>query len=167
MKDKSVKGCMISLLVVLALIIITIIALPMIINIADKYEKNKQIENAEVIGNYILDGIAYNSFSTEVVYHLNTDLSTSNDYNLLPISTDEIKEIIDSKKFIDAYALDENSVLISKGAIFQQVNGYIVTNGNVEIGESIEVPKEFMYDGNTVTVTSEVKENVYSFYGGL
>lgn len=167
MKNNAVKGCVVALLVVLAFIIITIIALPAIINIADEYEKNKQIERAEIIGSYILDSIADNSFSTEVVYHLNTDLSNSNDYNLLSATTDEIKGIIDSKRFVYAYTLDESSVLISEGATFQQVTGYIVTNGNVEIGESIEVPEELMYDGNTVTVTSEVKENVYSFYGGV
>ncbi len=167
MKDKSVKGCMISLLVVLALIIITIIALPMIINIADKYEKNKQIENAEIIGSYILDGIADNSLSIETVYYLNEDLSNNGKYSLLTAETDEVKEIIDNKKFADAYAFNKDSVMICEGAIFQSVTGYIVTNENVEIGRSIEVPEEFMYDGNTISIVAEVKENVYSFRGGL
>ena len=167
MKNNAVKGCMITLLVVLALIIITILALPIIINIADEYEKNKQIERAEIIGNYILEGIADNSLSTETVYYLFEDFNKNGENGLLPAETDEIKEIIDSKKFIDAYALDENSVLISEGAIFQQVNGYIVTNGKAEIGKSIEVPEEFMYDGNTVSIVAEVKENVYSFSGGV
>lgn len=167
MKNKAVKGCVVSLAVVVALIIITVLALPTIINIADEYEKNKQIERAEIIGNYILDGIADNSLSTETVYYLFADFNKNGENGLLPAKTDEIKEIIDSKKFIDAYALDENSVLISEGAIFQQVKGYIVTNGNVEIGKSIEVPEEFMYDGNTVSIVAEVKENVYSFSGGV
>lgn len=167
MKNKAVKGCVVSLSVVVALIIITIISLPVIINTADEYEKNKQIERAEIIGNYILDGIADNSLSTETVYYLFEDFNKNGENCLLPAETDEIKEIIDSKKFVDAYALDENSVLISEGAIFQQVNGYIVTNGKAEIGESIEVPEEFMYDGNTVSIVAEVKENVYSFSGGV
>lgn len=167
MKNKALKGCMTTLLVVLAVIIITILALPIIINIADEYEKNKQIERAEIIGNYILEGIADNSLSTETVYYLFADYNKNGKNSLLPAKKDEIKEIIDSKKFVDAYALDENSVLISEGAIFQKVTGYIVTNGKAEIGKSIEVPEEFMYDGNTVRVTSEVKENVYAFYTGV
>ncbi len=167
MKNKAVKGCVVAIIIVLALIIIAVIALPMIIDKAEQNEKNKQINSAEIIGNYILDGIADNTLNTETVYHLNADSSNSGEDNLLPTTTDEVNEIIDSKKFAYAYAFNENYVLISEGATFQQVNGYIVTNGNEEIGKYIEVPEEFMYDDNTVSVTAEVKENVYSFYAGL
>lgn len=167
MKSKALKSCVIALAVVLTLIIITIVSLPAIINIADKYEKNKQAERAEIIGNYILNGIADDTLFAETMYYLNSELRYGVDYNLLPVKTDEIKEIIHSKKFVYAYALNENYVLISEGAVFQQVNGYIVTNGNEEIGKHIEVPEEFNYDGNTATITAEVKENVYSFSAGL
>jgi hypothetical protein len=167
MKAKTLKRCVIALAVVLTLIIITIVSLPAIINIADKYEENKQAERAEIIGNYILDGIADDTLFAETMYYLNSELSYGVDYNLLPVKTDEIKEIIDSKKFVYAYALNENCVLINEGAVFQQVNGYIVTNGNEEIGEHIEVPKEFNYDRNTATITAGVKANVYSFSAGL
>lgn len=167
MKSKVLKGSVIALAVVLALIIITIVSLPAIINIADKYEKNKQAERAEIIGNYILDGIADDTLFAETMYYLNSELSYGVDYNLLPATTDKVNEIINSKKFAYAYAFNENYVLISEGAVFQQVNGYIVTNGKEEIGEHIKVPKEFNYDRNTATITAGVKENVYSFSAGL
>ena len=166
-QKKIFKGCAIAFIIVLVLIIVAVITLPIIIETVEQNEKNKQINRAEIIGNYVLDGIADNSLSTETVYYLFADFNKNGENGLLPAKTDEIKEIINSEKFIDAYALDENSVLISEGVTFQTVTGYIVTNANEEIGKYIEVPEEFNYDGNRVTLTADLKENVYSFYAGL
>ncbi|MEE0265438.1 MAG: hypothetical protein UD936_07405 [Acutalibacteraceae bacterium] len=167
MKAKTLKRCVIALAVVLTLVIIAIITLPIIINRAEQNEKNRQISNAEIIGSYVLDGIADNTLNTETVYTLYAGSDNSGENNLLPATTEKVNEIINSKKFAYAYAFNENYVLISEGAVFQQVNGYIVTNGNEEIGKHIEVPEEFNYDRNTATITAEVKENLYSFSAGL
>lgn len=166
MQKKIFKSCVITLVIVLVLIVVAVFTLPMIIKMIEQNEKNEQMNNAEIIGDYILDGVANDTLLVETTYHLNSDLSYVDAYNPLPAETDEIKEIVDSKKFVDAYTLSENAVLISEGATFQQVTGYIVTNGNEEIGKYVDVPEEFMYDNNKVTVIKE-KDNLYSFYGGL
>ena len=98
-KKRIFKGCAIAFVVVLILIIVAVCTLPAIIKTVEQNKKNKSINDAEIVGNYILKGISNDTLNEDIKYYLDTDFSYRDDYTLLLADTDEVQEILDSKQF--------------------------------------------------------------------
>lgn len=114
---------------------------------------------AKIIGEYFLEGLAKGDYEIEEFYYL-TD-------NLKETLRDEYKinEVLESTSFIYVYTLEKDIVLVTKGAVFQGISGYLSTTRE-KLPEYYPVSLELGFDGNKIQI-SKISNELYTWYAGL
>ena len=82
----------------------------------------------------------------------------------------DLYKLLDNKEVQYFYAmiLDGNTVLVSTGGEFQSAKGYIVTDQDYELNQTVIVPERLNYDGNLISICSEKYDGrAYGFSAGL
>lgn len=122
--------------------------------------------DAKIIGEYMLDNIDNGNFSVGERYYMKNENNNRSDYIFLESDNAEVNQSMKNRNFIYAYVLNENSVLISEGAVFQQVSGFLITKGNIEIPTLMQVPHTLGYDGDSISIAKNI-DGVYLWTAGL
>lgn len=116
---------------------------------------------ALTIADFMFKEIEKGNISTDVSIDAERLLQLAGEYS------DVYKAFINAD-FIDVFMLDNHTVMFISDVIFQSVRGYLVTDGLEITSYRIDVPHDFGFDGDNISVhKSEKYDNLYSWDAGL
>lgn len=129
------------------------------------YQNKKQdIEHNTIIllGEYLLDGVRDHRYKHEQYYVINDETQHNNIF----IKSPELKKRTDELPRMIIFFLDDDTVLMSEGAIFQSIKGYLVTDDDYTLPSVLHVSSLLGCDGNRID-TEKIKDCLYRWSGGL
>lgn len=121
--------------------------------------KTNEQKAAVEVGRYFLENYNNGALEKDIYYIFNPDEKNS----LLDSAI--VNKCKENEFYWIAY-YDEHTVLISKGAYFQECLGYLFTDGTKPV-DVAEKSKEFGFDEDSMIITNTISDNLYSYRAGL
>ena len=118
-------------------------------------------KTARKIGEFFLEGLAKGDYEIEEYYYLADELKEKETLK----DEYKIKEMFERTSFIYVYTLEKDIVLVTKGAVFQGISGYLITTRE-KMPEYYPVSLELGFDGNKIQI-SKISNELYKWYAGL
>ena len=127
----------------------------------EAYNLDKR-EAAYKIGTYLLEAAENGDVKTG-------DLIEEKEILKLAGENSEIYKTVCNSDFAYMYILDDNNVLMVNDAIFQSVNGYLITNGEEIPDDTILDVPGLHFDGNHICGLTKCgnHSNLYTWHAGL
>lgn len=142
---------------ILAVILFLLITLlPLALRHRRVQERQAKRLAAEMIGHYVLEGIADGRFFPGETYY----------FSQLDPQAEVVQTALAQPSFQYVYPVEEDVVLIMGEPLFQSVSGYLVTTGEQELPSQYETGVKGLDAGGRVS-TTKINDHLYSWAGGL
>lgn len=125
--------------------------------------ENEDYYNFSQIANQVFVDFDNGIYKSNIYYYKNSSHAPNDNNNLISFDDSDLQKLFDKYDVSFVYIINDNSIMFSCGAYFQQTGGVIITRNNV-------TPSSYYpnmgFDNDNVRL-HKISDGIYSYTAGL